>query len=186
MSLRAITALTTCAVLGLACSTTFEGDPARFDRSESVADASIEAADGGAPTVAEPIATLLVPSDGTPAISPILEDAVAYRFVATGAYVWGGCDATACPSGGECGYERGGDAGHRSDDCWATTTSAFPLVSLYIDDVQVDWGAYSSDHVYTIDHDGAGEVVGFNIADCAGCYGDNSGSLTVAIYAAHP
>ncbi len=63
---------------------------------------------------------------------------------------------------------------------------------LQVNELFVDWGAYSEDHVYTLMFDGAGLIVNFRVFDgkanasppvmMSGWYPDNEGSLTVDIY----
>jgi hypothetical protein len=105
-----------------------------------------------------------------------------YRLEASGTFTWGGCDATSCPNGAACNYDRLGDAYHRTDDCWATTTTNFGYISLYVDGQQVNWGPYAADHVYSIDVAGTGAALSFEVMDCDNCYLDNSGQLAVEVY----
>jgi hypothetical protein len=145
-------------------------------------DAAAAILDAGAAD-ASPIESLIVASDGSAVTTAAATDTGAtYRLAASGVFRWGGCDATACPGGAACNYDRYGDAYYRSDDCWGTTTSGFSYISLYIDGEQVDWGAYSSDHVYSIDVAGTGAPLAFSVVDCDNCYVDNSGQLSVDLY----
>jgi hypothetical protein len=138
--------------------------------------------DAGAPD-AGPLQSLLVPSDGTAVSTAAATEAGAtYRLEASGVFRWGGCDATACPGGAGCNYDRYGDAYYRSDDCWSSTTTGFSYISLYIDGEQVNWGAYSPDHVYSIDVAGTGAPLAFSVIDCDNCYLDNTGQLSVDVY----
>ncbi len=139
----------------------------------------------GQPPACGPLESLIVAADGT-AVSTAgsYSSSQVFRIEVSGTYVWGGCDPIACPGGGACGYLRYGDAEHLTDDCWA---SDYPLfgstdISVYVDGGNVDWGAYDSSHVYSITRVGNDGPFSFHIHDCAPCYGDNSGSLTVRIY----
>jgi hypothetical protein len=129
------------------------------------------------------VETLVIPTDGTlVSTSAAAASGATYRLEASGVYTWGICDSTACPGGGACGYQRLGDAYHRTDDCWASTTTGFAYISLYVDGQQVDWGAYRSDHAYAIELPGTGAPFQLQIMDCESCYLDNSGELSVALY----
>jgi hypothetical protein len=129
------------------------------------------------------VETLVIPTDGTVvSTSAAAASGATYRLVASGVYTWGLCDSTACPGGAACGYQRLGDAYHRTDDCWASTTTGFAYISLYVDGQQVDWGSYRSDHAYAIELPGAGAPFQLQVMDCEGCYLDNSGELSVALY----
>lgn len=60
-------------------------------------------------------------------------------------------------------------------------------LDILVDGSNVDWGTYASDNVYNYLYAGTGTEVSFSIWDSCdgvtpGCYGDNSGSLTVEIY----
>jgi hypothetical protein len=135
--------------------------------------------DGGA----EPIESLVVPTDGTEVpTATSLASGTTYRLEVSGTFKWGNCDATNCPGGATCSYERYGDAYYRSDDCWTSTTAGFAYISLYIDGQQVDWGPYSPDHVYSIELPGTGNPFALKVMDCDNCYLDNSGSLEVDVY----
>jgi hypothetical protein len=46
-----------------------------------------------------------------------------------------------------------------------------------------NWGPFDPTHVYTINFVGLGAPIALNFHDCNGCYGDNSGSMTVEIFA---
>lgn len=129
------------------------------------------------------IDSLAIPTDGTAiAMTAAAASGATYRLEARGTFKWGNCDSTACPGGGACGYQRLGDAYHRTDDCWTSTTTGFGYISLYIDGVQVDWGAYDPDHVYSIELPGAGAPLSLQVMDCEGCYLDNLGELEVDVY----
>lgn len=145
-----------------------------------------EAADAGAreelDAGSELVSTLIVKSDGSAIATPILESGRSYTLVASGDFIWGNCDATACPGGAACGYQRVGDAFHRSDDCWASTIETFEYISLYVDGEQIDWGAYRADHTYSLQVSGAGASLAFNVSDCVECFGDNVGELEVSVY----
>jgi hypothetical protein len=149
------------------------------DRDPDAAGADDAGLDGGG---VELIEMLVVPSDGSVVTSMVAEVGATYRLVASGVFKWGGCDLTACPGGAACNFDRVGDAYHRSDDCWSSTTTGFEYVSLYLDDEQIDWGEYRTDHVYTVERVGAGAGFQFRIGDCTSCFGDNSGQLQMHIY----
>lgn len=137
------------------------------------------APDGGG----APIERLVVPTDGTAVTTATsLASGTTYRLEVSGTFTWGNCDATNCPGGAACSYQRYGDAYYRSDDCWASTTTGFAYISLYIDGQQVDWGPYSPDHVYAIERSGTGNPFALQVMDCEGCYLDNSGELALEVY----
>ncbi len=128
-----------------------------------------------------------VPSDGTTVESTLdYPSSNVYRIDVVGTYVWGGCDSQYCPGGAACNYVRFGDAKWLSDDCWASTFSIWNGydISLYVNDQHVEWDDYQpSEHRYAASLNGTGGHFKFKINDCEGCYGDNSGSLKVRIYA---
>jgi len=177
-----------CAALALAalagCSTIGDGANGSADAGGlPPADAAPRAPDAGDDAASGPIDSLIVPSDGTAvATAAATESGATYRLEASGVFQWGGCDATACPGGASCNYDRFGDAYYRSDDCWASTTAGFSYISLYIDGEQVDWGVYNPDHVYSIEVAGTGAPLAFSVLDCENCYLDNRGELTVDLY----
>ncbi len=170
-------AVALCALAG--CSKIGDGANGSADAGGlSPVDAAAASLDAGAPD-AGPVDSLLVPSDGSAVMTAAASEAGAtYRLEASGVFRWGGCDATACPGGAACNYDRFGDAYYRSDDCWGTTTTGFSYISLYIDGEQVNWGEYSADHVYSIDVAGTGAPLAFSVLDCDSCYLDNSGQLS--------
>jgi hypothetical protein len=129
------------------------------------------------------VETIAVPTDGTPITSAAAAATGAtYRLEASGTFKWGNCDSTACPDGAGCEYDRLGDAYYRTDDCWASTTPSYAYISLHVDGVQVDWGPYDPDHVYSIQLDGTGAPLSLQMMDCEDCYLDNSGELMVEVY----
>ena len=134
-----------------------------------------------------PLETLSIPSDGTVIVSqrsyPTSSD---YWIVASGTYIWGGCDPVNCPNGGDCGYIRYGDANWITDDCWDSHYDLFYgyYISLYMDGENVNWGDYSENHIYAITRQGNDGPFSFRINDGPDWYPDNSGSLTVRIYPA--
>lgn len=173
----AVCALAGCSRIGDATDDPADARPPPADAAPASADAA--APDGGA----GPLETLVIPTDGTAVTTAAIAAAgTTYRLEASGTFKWGGCDPTSCPNGAACNYDRLGDAYHRTDDCWATTTTNFGYISLYIDGQQVNWGDYAADHVYSIDVAGTGAALSFAVMDCDNCYLDNSGQLTVELY----
>lgn len=92
------------------------------------------------------------------------------------------------------------DAEYASVDGWVTPMDGYGIspwflgageFDLQVDNNFVDWGAYSASHNYTRNFVGTGTAVNFRIFDgdsntdtiVPSWYGDNSGSLTVKIYA---
>ena len=128
------------------------------------------------------IETLAIPTDGSAVATTAAVAGGAYRLEASGTFVWGNCDSSACPGGAACGYQRLGDAYYRTDDCWGSTTAGFAYISLYVDGQQVDWGAYDPDHVYSLQLAGTGAPFELAVMDCEGCYLDNAGELVVEVY----
>ena len=129
------------------------------------------------------VETIAVPTDGTAITSAAaVASGTIYRLEAAGTFKWGNCDATACPGAAACGYDRLGDAYYRTDDCWASTNPNFAYISLHVDGVQVDWGPYDTDHVYSIQLAGTGAPLSLQVMDCEDCYLDNSGELMVELY----
>ncbi len=148
------------------------------------ADAAPDPSDAAPPDAGSGLVeTVAVPADGSAiATASVSASGVTYRLEASGVFKWGNCDASACPGGGACGYERLGDAYYRSDDCWASTTTGFSYISLYVDGQQVDWGGYDPDHVYSIQVAGTGAPFQLEVMDCESCYLDNTGELQVELY----
>jgi hypothetical protein len=177
-------ALALCALAGCSRIGDAPGEPA--DARPPPADAAAPGADAALTDAgAGPLESLVIPTDGTAvATTAITTAGTTYRLAASGTFKWGGCDATSCPNGAACNYDRLGDAYHRSDDCWATTTPNFSYISLYVDGQQVNWGAYAADHVYSVDVAGTGAALSFAVMDCDNCYLDNSGQLAVEVYPA--
>ena len=54
------------------------------------------------------------------------------------------------------------------------------LLDLYVDDQNLDWGAYNEVHEYTMTVTGSGSQIGFHIYDTYPS--NNAGALTVDIY----
>jgi len=132
-----------------------------------------------------PLETLTVPSDGIPVTTTrTYASDKTYRIEVSGTYQWGICDSFNCPGGQSCEFRRFGDAEHLTDDCWASTFSDFfgTDISVFVDGGNVDWGPFNADHVYSIERAGNDGPFSFHIFDCAPCYGDNEGGLTVKIF----
>jgi hypothetical protein len=132
-----------------------------------------------------PLETLSIPTDGSRAETSLSYSSEnAYRIEVSGTYQWGQCDPFTCPDGGACEYRRFGDAEHLTDDCGASYFDDwFGIdISVYIDGQNVNWGPFRDDHVYSIIVAGRDAPFSFHLNDCAPCYGDNEGSLTVSIF----
>ena len=69
-----------------------------------------------------------------------------------------------------------------TDDVSGYTSHGPELLDLFVNGSSVDWGAYSADHVYSLDFVGDGSTVDFLINDIH--YPNNTGSLAVEIYEA--
>lgn len=127
-------------------------------------------ASNGSPAYVE-VETLTVDADGTVETSSTLIDGWLYRFEASGTF--------------SAGAVWDADAEYASDDSWVTQTDSplgdETLLELKVAGQFVEWGTYNSGHVYTLDYVGAGSTVSFQIYDTY--YPNNSGSLTVKIYA---
>lgn len=131
------------------------------------------------------VETLTIPSDGsTVRTAGTYSSNSAYRIEVSGTYRWGICDSFYCPGGSACNYQRWGDAEYLTDDCWNSDYEDFfgVDISVVVDGEHVDWGPFSSDHVYSMEVNGRNAPFSFQIADCSSCYGDNAGTLTVTIY----
>lgn len=105
-----------------------------------------------------------------------LIDGWLYRFEVSGTYSASGpyeADAEYCTTDGWSSW---------SDDVPGYTWYGEGLLELMVDGSIVEWGPYESSHVYTLDYIGAGSTVSFLIYDLPP-YSNNSGSLTVKIYA---
>jgi hypothetical protein len=130
--------------------------------------------------------TLTVPTDGSAVSS--LETYAATTTVTievSGVVKWGGCDATSCPDGASCGYDRQGDALFHSDNCFTgasptATSFSFP-VQLYLDGAALPAAAFAASHVYTFAVAGNGGPFAFAYHDVPGSFADNSGSFTVKL-----
>lgn len=174
------------AVLALAaalagCSTIGDGQDAA-DAAPLPSDAGLVA--DAAADAAREVEVLVIPTDGTIVTTAAATDTGStYRLQASGVFRWGTCDATNCPGGAACSYERYADAFHRTDDCWSSITvpAQFSYISLYIDGEQIDWGPYRADHVYTIEYGGTGVPFEATVVDCEGCYVDNVGQLELRV-----
>jgi hypothetical protein len=55
------------------------------------------------------------------------------------------------------------------------------VVALESDRRDVDWGPYSSDHVYTVTKPANGGPFAFSYLDCATGYGENAGAFDVLV-----
>jgi hypothetical protein len=134
-----------------------------------------------------PLEILSIPSDGTVITSQrSYSSSLDYRVEVSGTYVWGGCDPVNCPDGNLCNYIRYGDAEWLTDDCWDSHYNLFQGwdISVFINDTDVNWGAYTENHKYSTVRRGNNGPFTFRIEDCPPCYVDNSGSLTVRIFPA--
>ncbi len=124
------------------------------------------------------IETLTVNALNVPVVTSTntLLDGWSYRIEASGTYSAGGP------------YQA--DAEYSTNNGWTTWPDSVPgyegygegLLELKVDGSFVEWGAYNSGHVYTIDYVGTGSTVSFQIYDLGGGT-NNSGSLLVKIYA---
>jgi hypothetical protein len=118
--------------------------------------------------------TLTVPAQNIPVITSTetLLDGWLYRFEVSGTYSAGGS------------YEA--DAEYTTLDGWASHSDGAlgdpDLLDLKVDGSFVNWGSYSSSHVYKMDHIGTGSTVSFQIYDIDGGT-NNTGELTVKILA---
>jgi len=132
-----------------------------------------------------PLETLSIPSDGSSVETSLsFSSQKTYRIEVSGTYQWGMCDPVNCPDGGACGYRRFGDAEHLTDDCglnYFDDWFGFDI-SVYLDGENVDWGTFRDDHAYSITVPGNDAPFSFHLNDCAPCYGDNEGSLTVRVF----
>jgi hypothetical protein len=121
-----------------------------------------------------------VPADGTQVTSMTLVSGVGYKIRASGTVNLGSGLGT-----------NDGDADYVFDDSHTTVLDlacgGSVDIGLGINDTTIDattspdWGPLSATHNYTIDFTGAGTALTFQYMDCN--YGDNSGSLTVRIFA---
>jgi len=139
----------------------------------------------GCPGGGAPLETLVIPSDGSIAATSLsYSSQKTYRVEVSGTYQWGVCDPVTCPGGAACGYRRFGDAEHLSDDCGVSFFDDwFGIdISVYLDGANVDWGPFRSDHVYSTTVAGKDAPFLLRLNDCAPCYLDNEGSLTVSIF----
>lgn len=134
------------------------------------------------------VETLAIPSDGSVVASRSYPSYKTFRVEVSGTYRWGLCDAWCCPGGDPGLRERHGDAEFLTEDCWISHYGDFngTDISVFVDGENVDWGPFQSDHVYSIEVAGRDAPFSFHINDCASCYGDNEGSLTVRIYELTP
>jgi hypothetical protein len=159
------------------------GSPA--DGRVAACDASVlVAGDGCAPPA--PIETLIVPTDGGVVHSHNAYPAPSsVRVVASGSIVWGTCNPAGCPDAGACMFQRIGDAKYISDDCFASTYTTFAgtEIGLFMNGGPVSWGPYSPTHIYSAIVSGTNAPLAFHYNDCSTCYGDNSGSFSVRIFA---
>lgn len=132
--------------------------------------------------------TVIVPAtSNTPTLSNIvLNPGVVYLFKAVGTYV-------------NTPYNVA-DAEYTSVDGWTTHADGYDIApwilgegefDLQVNNTFVNWGAYNTLHEYTRNYTGTGFEASFRIFDgdshtgtiVPSWYGDNSGSLTVYIYA---
>lgn len=102
-----------------------------------------------------------------------------YKIRASGTFVIGG------PGFGDAEYAFDVLNQNEINNCFGLLTGTD--IGIGIDDTVNDssklpfWGPFDPSHVYTIDFVGLGARIELNYHDCA--YGDNSGSLTVEIFA---
>lgn len=135
------------------------------------------------------IQTLTVPSNNSTGItSNTLTNGKQYQIEVSGTWKFVNWATQAIP---DLGYA---DAGYsyripliyaaNTENAWVSGDNLYvPYVGyleLQIDNQNINWGSYASDHIYTFEVTGSGSPLNFRILD--NVYGDNVGSLTVNIY----
>jgi hypothetical protein len=119
--------------------------------------------------------TVSVPTDGSSVTSNmVLTAGVNYQLRASGDFYIG------IPTDGLADAEYG----DFTDPKDVSTTSGVDYGISVNGSRSIKWGAYSSDHVYTVDFTGTGTPLTFGYAD--DYYGDNSGGLYVEILSTQP
>ena len=129
----------------------------------------------------ELVETMTVQVDGTAAISQtVLKEELEYRLRATGRFIIGG------PGYADAEYAFDESNNGVIDACHAVS----PDLGIGIDDGVIDevkqprWGSFNPDHDYSVVFTGRNAPISADYHDCY--YGDNSGSLTLEIYAPRP
>jgi len=135
---------------------------------------------GAAPTSYTLLETLSVPAQNVPLVTSTstLLSSRNFRFEVSGTYS-AGAGITA-----DAEYSSGPDSYVWQDLVEKYEGYGEGLLELMVDGSIVEWGNYSSSHVYTLDYPGTGSTVSFQIYDLGGGT-NNSGSLTVKIYVAN-
>jgi hypothetical protein len=142
------------------------------------------------------IETIQVPSIGpsapdhitVPVSSSPLQKDVLYKVVVSGTYTYGS-PASSVIADAEWTNRPSGAVPGLSVGTWYKGNTFEPWLDLMINENDIDWGNFQSDHIYSTLITGDGKALNFRIKDsCSigggeGCYNDNSGSLTVDIYA---
>lgn len=149
------------------------------DDSNAATDTTI--ADVAMPDAAVLLDTFTVPVDGTTATSAIILVAgLHYALVASGTF-------TAVPPAvdplADAEYYDMTDPIDGPKDIDTSSMIDFGLAidqSTAVATKTVHWGAYRSDHIYTVDYVGTGTAITATLFDC--CYNDNAGSLLLQIY----
>lgn len=140
--------------------------------------------------------TILVPSDGAVVSSAALVDGATYELRASGTYRFAGWEDAGIADA-QCSLRK---APYIPDGYTPDPITGFAWVNgedlgsvnyleVWMDDVSVDWnpGTCQDDHLYNGAVPGEGIALEFFIPDSCGggvlgCYGDNSGFITVEIW----
>jgi hypothetical protein len=120
--------------------------------------------------------TITVPSNNSIVQSDIiLENGKTYLFKAVGTYVYWDYYEIDETFESDAEYALRPEGDWRKD--WYGTNYNLDVL---VDDNDVDWGVYNSEHIYSYLYTGKGAKASFRIMD--NYTGDNSGSITVEIY----
>jgi hypothetical protein len=133
------------------------------------------------------VETVVVPSNGTLVSSAMtLASGKPYKLQASGIYTFApGWLPAAGIADAEYSLRAPGSYNPSPTPQWVSG-DVFPgslngYLEVKIDSANVTWGAFDSSHVYTVTYTGTGSQLTAKIWD--DYYGDNSGSITVKIYA---
>lgn len=145
----------------------------------------------GTTQAASPIETVVVNSSAsTPVLSSsILANGQSYILMSSG--TWQNTNLNAA------------DTAYASVDSWTTHMQGYDITPYFLGTGEfqlqlggnfVNWGSYNPAHTYSYLYTGTGSAIGLGVFDGnsntntpnAGWYGDNTGSLSVAIYPCNP
>ncbi len=133
------------------------------------------------------LTTALTTEGAAQVSSTSLISGVTYKIRTSGIFSIAGPDPSVCPFA-DAEFARFDSGGGNGCGIFQDSAQGVDL-GVAINDSVLDaskfptWGPYTTSHEYTIDFVGAGGPISLTYHDLSGAYGDNSGSLTVEIFA---